>query len=499
MPQLTNVRYNDWRGVELPPAEMFAPTLPVTVVVSYFEAPDALVLTLAALEGQTYPRDLLEVIVVDDGSRTPLKRPATSLDLKVVRQEHRGFGLARARNNGVRAAMHDILVFLDGDMIASAGLLAAHARWHHAVSDAVTMGIRHYVSVEDLDANAIREHAGDLRSLFEGEEFIPPWRQHQMASMDHLASRRDGIYGLIIGGNFGIGKALYQSIGGCDESFTRYGGEDIELAYRAYVRGALFVPLREAHVWHQGRWEEGRDLKTKSGHIQRHKMANLIAHPDYRHATRGRIYEVPQYVVTIESGEASATRVIEVTETVLGDPIDDLVVRIETSLRLVDEEFVRINEEFRSDPRVQVSPTLAALDGFPASPFHVILSVTADFDCGLVMILRTWLGEHAMAQAVLPDGSRASIVQSWALHRTARTGRPVDSFGDTTTIHVKRLAIPLIQSLVLGRTKPTQWDPRSRRVRVVQTMVESPRLWAFRLTWLFLDWVVRRARRCLSR
>ena len=51
-----------------------------------------------------------------------------------------GFGLARARNAGARAALHDILVFLDGDVIAEARLLAARARWHHAVSDALTLG-----------------------------------------------------------------------------------------------------------------------------------------------------------------------------------------------------------------------------------------------------------------------------------------------------------------------------------------------------------------------
>ena len=116
-----------------------------------FEAPDALALTLAGLEGQAWPRALLEVVVVDDGSEPPLELPAlpvsAPLDVKLVRQARRGFGLARARNGGARAAAHPILVFLDGDVIAEAGLLAAHARWHHAVSDALTLGFCAYVSV----------------------------------------------------------------------------------------------------------------------------------------------------------------------------------------------------------------------------------------------------------------------------------------------------------------------------------------------------------------
>ena len=118
-----------------------------------FEAPEALALSLAGLERQEWPAALLEAVVVDDGSEPPLApRAGCPLDLKVVRQERRGFGLARARNAGVAAAAHDILVFLDGDVIPEAGLVAAHARWHHVVSDALTLGFCAYVPVAGIGA-----------------------------------------------------------------------------------------------------------------------------------------------------------------------------------------------------------------------------------------------------------------------------------------------------------------------------------------------------------
>ena len=118
-PRPASVRHNDWRQVELPEPGAFTPTLPVSVIVPCYEAPEALALTLAGLERQAWPPGLLEVVVVDDGSDPPLAAPArTALKLKVARQERCGFGLARARNTGVRAAAHDILVFLDGDVIA---------------------------------------------------------------------------------------------------------------------------------------------------------------------------------------------------------------------------------------------------------------------------------------------------------------------------------------------------------------------------------------------
>ena len=165
-PRPNTVRYNDWRQVEVPAVDAFKPTLGVSVVVPYFEAPDKLALTLAGLEGQSYPRELFEVVIVDDGSQPPLEQPTSQLNLKVVHQEKRGFGLARARNTGARAAAHDILVFLDGDMIPEAGWLEAHARWHHVVADALTLGFYARVSVEGVDPDTIRHRPASLKELF---------------------------------------------------------------------------------------------------------------------------------------------------------------------------------------------------------------------------------------------------------------------------------------------------------------------------------------------
>ena len=67
-PPPAGARGNDWRSLPVAPVEFFEPDMVVTVVIPYFEAPEALALTLAGLEGQTYPRELFEVVVVDDGS-----------------------------------------------------------------------------------------------------------------------------------------------------------------------------------------------------------------------------------------------------------------------------------------------------------------------------------------------------------------------------------------------------------------------------------------------
>jgi glycosyltransferase involved in cell wall biosynthesis len=71
-----------------------------------------------------------EVIVTDDGSNVDmlgaLKEISSKLrfELKYVRQNHRGFRAAKARNNGVRYSKNEYLVFYDQDIISTKNYLS---------------------------------------------------------------------------------------------------------------------------------------------------------------------------------------------------------------------------------------------------------------------------------------------------------------------------------------------------------------------------------------
>ena len=190
------VRGNDWRSLAVAPSEFFKPEIPATVVVPYYQAPEALALTLAGLEGQTYPRELFEVVVVDDGSDPPLElAPPTPLRVRVIHQEDLGFGLARARNNGARVASGDIIAFLDCDMVPEAEWLSSHARWHHAASDVVSLGFRRHVDFDGIGAGAVRGRPGSLGELLAGRPVQrPEWIERRMAQTDDLAADADDIF-----------------------------------------------------------------------------------------------------------------------------------------------------------------------------------------------------------------------------------------------------------------------------------------------------------------
>ena len=486
-PEPASTPYNGWRQLEVPDAATFTPTRAVSVVVPYYQMPDALALTLAALERQSYPRDLFEVVIVDDGSRPALVEPTGSpLDIKVMHQEDRGFGLARARNSGARAATHEILVFLDADMIAEAGLLAAHARWHHAVADAVTLGFTAFVSPDGIDAASVRGCSGSVAEALGDRAADPPWIERHMTRTDDFTSKHDDLFRALSGGNFGIRKAFYAALGGFDESFTRYGLEDTEFGYRAYNHGGLLIPVRKALGWHQGRWFEGRGAKQREFNLQRAKAAELIAHPGFRRTDPGKAHTVPRYVVTIAVSQEPLAQIVRAIEQALAGTAD-LAIRIEISADRAGD-IVRLRERFASESRLRVAPCRDALAAFPATPFHIRLPARANPGDGYVERLRKRLGTAVLATAELGDGARLQIARAWALHRARRTGKDISKFGDTRTLTLKTHAFAGRQAFGRGAWRGLGIAHRPLVTNLGRLVAEARHIRNARTAWRFLGW-----------
>ena len=99
----------------------------ISVVTPVYNRHEQLIECLESLCLQDYPRDLYEVIVVDDGSNTPveavIRHFRNRLDMRCFVQENQG--PAHARNTGVAQATGDLLVFVDDDCRADASWLGA--------------------------------------------------------------------------------------------------------------------------------------------------------------------------------------------------------------------------------------------------------------------------------------------------------------------------------------------------------------------------------------
>jgi len=216
----------------------------VSVVVPHYRQQAELDRTLAALARQTHPADRLEVVVVDDGSpEAPVVPPGVVL----VRQRDEGFRLAAARNLGVRTATGDVLVFLDADTAPEPGYVAAVTRLPALAPEVVAVGRRRHADLSGVPVDAPVEVAGPAAELPS-----PAWLDDAHRASRDLLDADDRSYRHVIGAVTACSRWLVEEVGGWDEGFTEYGGEDWEWVHRAWRGGAVLAHVRDAVAWHDG-------------------------------------------------------------------------------------------------------------------------------------------------------------------------------------------------------------------------------------------------------
>ncbi len=181
-------------------------TLQASIIIPTYNKARYLSEVLATLSQQIDER--FEIIVVDDDSTDRTKDVAQRFTVNYTRQEHRGFGLARARNNGARAAKSDYLIFLDDDIKVCPDYLKK-----------VLEGRKKY-GEHAVQAGYIRDYTGkgdpDIRT------------QWGVWERPGILTRR---FYHVNGGNFALDKSLYWQAGGNDEDLVHGGVEDILFGY----------------------------------------------------------------------------------------------------------------------------------------------------------------------------------------------------------------------------------------------------------------------------
>jgi GT2 family glycosyltransferase len=195
---------------------------------------------LGALFRQTYPPELLEVVLVDDAS--------TDDSVAWVREHYEGVkivalasnsGLAAGCNAGARAATGDLLVMLNNDTEAEPGWLAALVEAASAHPEAGAIASKMLL----FDRREVLHNAGDLM----GADGIP--RNRGVWEVDEGQYDAHGEVFGGCGGGVAYRRAAWEAAGGFDERLFMY-LEDVDLAWRLQLLGwrAIFAP--EARLYH---------------------------------------------------------------------------------------------------------------------------------------------------------------------------------------------------------------------------------------------------------
>lgn len=230
--------------------------LPQTSVIMIFhnEAWSVLLRSVHSILNRSPEHLLKEIILVDDFSDIPkLLQPLNDYMasypkvriLRATKQE----GLIRARMLGAKNATGEVLTFLDAHVECSTGwlepLLDRIARNSTTVvcpvADVIDSASFSYVAIAPKD---VYVGGFDWELVFQWHDVPASERNRHKDLAEPLRSPT------MIGCMFAIDKAFFETLGMFDPAFDLWGGENLELSFKAWMCGGSLEIVPCSHVGH---------------------------------------------------------------------------------------------------------------------------------------------------------------------------------------------------------------------------------------------------------
>ena len=246
----------------------------IAVILSSYQRPAHLYRSLLSLAMQCGAEGQFEVVVTDDGSADNtarvVRRFASTADFPVAftTHEHKGFRLARCRNEGVLASSAPYLLFSDGDCIFPSDHLSKHLQARR--SRVAWSG-----DCLHLDEEATQRIDGEAIASGAYCDWVPR-REYQRI---HRRWIKDRFYQAInhrkkpklAGSNIAVSREDFERVNGFDERFVGWGCEDDDLADRLRLSGVRIASIlgftQVFHMWHPNdpsqprKWSDGANVK----------------------------------------------------------------------------------------------------------------------------------------------------------------------------------------------------------------------------------------------
>jgi hypothetical protein len=352
----------------------------VSVVVFGRDPDGHLPLTLAALGDQSYPRSLTNVVVEidasEDSEEDALREAAGDLELQLVPE--------RA---AARAAEGQVLVLVPAGALPERELVEAHARWHHAVADAVAVGASIHVEAAGLEPQEVRDaqRSGGLEALVASR--LARHDEDQAAfetflERTHgLTERRPDLFRVAARGTVSLRSETLRGAG--EPADVKDAGlARLDLAYRLDCGGCVFVPERAARSYSAypepwpappGADEHAEDQAAAGPTGTDPRVGSLIPVRGFRPRGAGRMFDRAVMIVNVAAEGHGAAEILDAVDSVLRGRLSDLSVRVLVPDGHPDRAL--LEAACAADPRVDVG---AASGGARFdSPYQVTMPVTA--------------------------------------------------------------------------------------------------------------------------
>lgn len=209
-----------------------------SVIVPTYRGAERLPRLLDALAAQQTGTPPFEVLVVVDGeapSTLAVLAAEDRLSLRVeVHAENRG--RVAALNTGFAAALGEVLIRCDDDLLPAPGFVVAHVSAHAAASDDEPLAV--VGPCPDVHSPSAYARAYGSQAA----------RRAQVAARDLPSAQRWRLWAA----NCSLTRETWQRIGTYDTDYRRYGWEDVDYGWRIRTAGIEVLLLPEAAAGHLG-------------------------------------------------------------------------------------------------------------------------------------------------------------------------------------------------------------------------------------------------------
>lgn len=212
--------------------------------------------TLEALDHQEgYGAEAYEAVVVDDGSEEDvlgyIKEVNSNYPLNYIHLDRTpGSCRSRSRNYGIKAARGRYVIFIDDDMVVGKDYLKQLDRYYQYSQDLVIVGTRVNCPVDMLETL----EPGEIKKMaFTDEHAVEMLEERHVAfnSLSYNLAAQQYPWMMTSTCNLVVPRKQLMRIGGFDETFLKWGFEDMELGYRLYKNKAGIVVNSRLTTFHQ--------------------------------------------------------------------------------------------------------------------------------------------------------------------------------------------------------------------------------------------------------
>ncbi len=196
----------------------------ISIVIPAYNSASTLGQTIHACLAQDYPKDKLEVIVIDDGSKDNTRRIIGDFPVRYIYQQRSG--PASARNNGWRNSRGEGICFIDADCVP-------HSNW-----------------VSKLAGHYDRDNVGAVAGTYAVDEsryLLDRFVHYEIRYRHSMMSEYTNSFGTY---NVLIKRSVLEELDGFDPLYCNASGEDTDLSYRIVKRGHKIYFEKEALVGH---------------------------------------------------------------------------------------------------------------------------------------------------------------------------------------------------------------------------------------------------------